>query len=568
MRGRYPIFSIFKRGELMQSCMRKYCYGIFAIAAVAISFTSSCAGGRSCEPTISVNSHSQRGQMLVDALALEMAARGVIPARAVSVPPAGDCNRPSSFQAIPDGVGGWMLSWRYVNHGDYNLDGAVNIADITPIAAHFGEPSTIIGGDGTATVGVGDVTPIAQHFATELAGYIVEAAPLEAGPFEEIGRVHFAELKDVGGWPFGQLPLAAIDNRYYRVTPYDAEETRGISSSVYTPSLSAPVITAVRPLTCGKGVAAVFQADVTGEGLKSYRWSFGEFALPNASEDEHPSVIFTQAGEFHCSLTVNTAFGFDQLDFTVIVVESGDAPFITRVQPKSALVGVPVVFGAVVGGQEPLAYSWSFQAGVPSTSTETSPEVTFVQPGSHEVSLTVANAIDSAVYTLYLDAVQGLELDLVAIRLKIEGTKNTLSSSIYYGRNLFAMPLSGNAQGEGEIGSDIHGYLEGISYTYLPEDQMYGFDDAPPSGKAVAYNATLEYLRSSLEWSIALNGYTEPELITHNPGELPGELLGTIGMVIGLYTVQAELPAGVFGLSQPMQVVIDMDFKDAGGLGG
>jgi hypothetical protein len=547
--------------KLMRSHMRIPIFRIIAMAILAFIVTSSCSGRHSKPGIAGISEQSSREQALVGVLMDELAARGIDAKRALSCPPSGDCNKATGVEAIPDGIGGWLLRWRYVNHGDYNRDGAVNVADVTPLAAHYGENNTVIGGDGLRTIDVSDVTPIAQHFATEVAGFKVDAGPSATGPWEEIGRVSFASLVEANGRLHGQIALTAIDNRYYIVTPYDSSEAMGVCSDPYTPSLSAPVITAVRPLTCCVDVASEFEADVTGDGLITYAWDFGQNAAPQANDDANPSVIFLQAGDAQCTLTVSTIFGSDEFSFTVDVVETGDAPYITNVQPKSSLEGVPVVFGAIVGGDEPIYYSWSFEGGEPSISDKQNPEVTFADAGLHEVSLTVANAIDSAVYSFSFNAVAGLEINSVSIRIRVENTKNTLSSSIYKNTDKYTMPLSlGNAQGEGNVGSAIHGYLESISYNYIPEDQMYGFDDAPPADKSPEYNATLEYLRSQLEWAVSLEGYTEPELITHNSGELPGELLGTIGLITGVYTVNAELPAGVLGLTEPIQIIIDMNF--------
>lgn len=549
----------------MRSHMLKFIFSIAAVATLAISMTLSCSGENS-KPLVTTNDpQASREQELVGVLMDELAKRGINAKTALSSPPTGACNKATHVEAIPDGIGGWLLKWRYVNHGDYNRDGVVGVADVTPLAAHYGEPDSIIGGAGDRNIDVSDVTPIAQHFASEAAGFKVEAGTSATGPWVELGRVLFTELAVDGDWLQGRVSLPAIDNRYYIVTPYDASEAMGVRSDPYTPSLSAPVITAVRPSFSCNGVASEFQADVTGEGLRTYAWDFGTSASPQTSDAESPSVIFLQAGEMQCSLTVSTVFGSDQYDFTVEVVEYGDAPYITNVQPKSALTGVPVVFGAIVGGAETLNYSWSFQGGEPATSSEHNPEVTFSQAGLHEVILTVTNSIDFARYSYFLNAVEGLNIELISLRVRIEDTKNTLVGSIYENTDLFAMPLSGNAQGEGNIGCSVHGYLQSISYNYVPEDQIFGFDDTPPAGKAAAYNATLEYLRTQLDWSLALEGFTEDELITRDPGELPGELLGGISMNIGVYEVKAELPAGVIGLEQPLQLIIDMNFVDSGG---
>jgi len=104
--------------------------------------------------------------------------------------------------AIWDGEGSGTLSWYERHNGDYNLDGEVGVADITPIGANFNEP-VVEGNDNWATlevadgnenglIEVADLTPIGQSFQSFITGYNVYRTPLttpdeEPDP-EEAGR--------------------------------------------------------------------------------------------------------------------------------------------------------------------------------------------------------------------------------------------------------------------------------------------------------------------------------------------------------------------------------------------
>lgn len=108
--------------------------------------------------------------------------------RAVCVPALGAENAP--WGAAVNVVEGTVtVDWRGRSLGDYDLGGAVSIADITPLAQHFNqtvlyedgvpvadgdnEYLAAIDGDGNGTISIADITPIAQHFNQELAGYRV-----------------------------------------------------------------------------------------------------------------------------------------------------------------------------------------------------------------------------------------------------------------------------------------------------------------------------------------------------------------------------------------------------------
>jgi hypothetical protein len=101
--------------------------------------------------------------------------------RIVSQAPIGDGNRPTDLTLVDMGENEYRLLWHEVNVGDYDNNGTVGIADITPIAMHYGEEATdpnsatglIDGYEGNGTVDIADITGIAMNFGTSIAGYNV-----------------------------------------------------------------------------------------------------------------------------------------------------------------------------------------------------------------------------------------------------------------------------------------------------------------------------------------------------------------------------------------------------------
>ena len=71
------------------------------------------------------------------------------------------------------------LDWSYMNIGDYDQNGEVNVADITPLALYFGataaeadwEQAQMADGDGNGEVNLSDITPIVLHFLTQVSAY-------------------------------------------------------------------------------------------------------------------------------------------------------------------------------------------------------------------------------------------------------------------------------------------------------------------------------------------------------------------------------------------------------------
>jgi len=504
----------------------------------------------------------------------EMARLGVAPSRTTSRPPSGAANMVNDLrlEQVDDG---WVMRWSYRNLGDYDQNGTVAIADITPLAQHFQETwaigeenslAAVIDGNGNSKVGIEDVTPIAVNFGVELGGYVVETASSPAGEYSDYDEVPHENFVDSGGRLTAELHMDVLPARYFRLSACDGDGERSVVSEVFAPELPGPEITAVRPITCAAGLAVRFEVDVTGEGLKQYAWSFGGGATPNTSNDENPVVIIGAADVYSCSVAVVTPFGIDSEDFQLLVVEPGTSPYILAVQPQSGLAGVEVTFTAEAGGDEPLTYAWDFDSAVAPEnrySSDTQPAVTLTQtPGSYPVTLTVANAHGSDNYEFTLAMVEGLDMQLLSFRVRTDGAINTTTGSLYSGYPLFIPRLSGDPnEGTASAGAEVKGEMEAISYIY-DNDVHYGFDDGAPVGKTAAYNATLSYLSQLLEWSIEHGELPESELFTHDEMEPPGRLWGMLGDVPGVYIVTAHLPISPFNPSEPVELVIMLDVSD------
>lgn len=534
-------------------------------------------------PACGGNAHRRSGKEdvsglaaeLKDALLSEMARLGADPARAVAKPPSGEGNMVNDLrlEQVDDG---WALRWSYRNLGDYDQNGTVAIADITPLAQHYQETweigeenslAAVIDGSGNSRVGIEDVTPIAANFGAQLSGYVIETASSIPGEFAEYASAPFESFIATGGRLAVEHHMEVIPAKCFRLSAYDEDGERSVVSGVLVPELPGPEITAVRPVTCAAGTAVRFQLDVTGEGLRQYAWDFGGGGTPLSSTEASPIVVFSSAGVYSCGVTVLTPFGIDSEDFQLLVVEPGTSPYILDVQPQAGLAGVETAFTADAGGDEPLTYAWDFGTAVAigeRYSSDPSPSVALtLTSGSYPVSLTVANSYGSDTYDFTFVVVEGLNMQLLSIRVRLDGAVNTTPDSIYLDGPLFAPLLSGDPNdGAAPTRKPIKGELEAISYYYSPDEFNYGFDDEPPVGKAAAYAATLSYLSQLLQWSIELTGYSEGDLFTHDEMEPPGRLWGTLGDIAKVYTVTAHMPPNPFSTEEPVELVIMLDVSN------
>jgi len=97
--------------------------------------------------------------------------------RRASVPPADDQDRPVLH--IDESVS--RLTWDYSCPGDYDQNGLVTVADLTPLGRHFyaqapfavGSIESVVDGDGNGLITVGDITPIGRNYEKGISTYEV-----------------------------------------------------------------------------------------------------------------------------------------------------------------------------------------------------------------------------------------------------------------------------------------------------------------------------------------------------------------------------------------------------------
>ena len=143
--------------------------------------------------------------------------------------PAGGRGKVTDLDIIGAGSA-FSLTWSYKNTGDYGRDGTVGVADITPIAQHFGEAVSDVNwwidGSGNGTIDISDVTAIAQGFGSQVASYRIESGP-NAGSLTEAGIVAFEDATEDGGMLRLVFTIGGVSDNVYRVVPLDAPGNAG-----------------------------------------------------------------------------------------------------------------------------------------------------------------------------------------------------------------------------------------------------------------------------------------------------------------------------------------------------
>lgn len=136
----------------------------------------------------------------------------------------------------------------------------------------------------------------------------------------------------------------------------------------------------------------------------SFLWDFGD---GNSSTEENPTHTYATDGDFEVVLTVTNECGENSAASTVSISLLPIASFQTIGETAGCLT-FDVEFEST-STNNPDEYAWVFEGGIPETSNEANPTVTYAEAGMYDVSLTVTNASGTNSLTIpsYISVLDG-----------------------------------------------------------------------------------------------------------------------------------------------------------------
>jgi|GEM_PF-2403022 len=331
--------------------------------------------------------------VLWNELKAELAA--LMPEKIVCTPPIGEGKTVTDLDFLRDEEDAGWLTWSYTFETDYNVDGVVNVDDLTPIAESYGEVIgeenawlSLLDFSGNGVIDIADVTGIALNYGVELGGFTIISGDPGFIEWDYIGTVERSEAEALmGGVLLFSFAVGSEDWADFAVMAHDVSGATGEMSN--TLEYRQPRIISVDSPSGAVGDFYTASAVVEGEEPFVYDWILTNGVTPNRSDEAEPAVELVQQGMFSGHVTVGNRFDERRYDFSVTV---GIPPSVASVAPLTAIKGGRTEFSAAVTGSAPLTYSWDFGSDAfPRSSSEASPETEFDENGTHDCRLSVSN---------------------------------------------------------------------------------------------------------------------------------------------------------------------------------
>jgi outer membrane protein assembly factor BamB len=258
-------------------------------------------------------------ERLRDELARQLRLRAV--GKIVCAPPTSEANRVNDLSVTDNGDGHYTLIWHYRNQGDYDQNGTVAIADITPIAMHFSEEvpegdtqgnslQAVIDSSGNGKVDIADVTAIAMSFGRECTAYAIERSLEEDGTYVEVATVPLSQASGEGRLAFSYGLY--LTPGWVRVIPCDGAAAHGIASDPVRIPIAAnqpPVAQLAAdpeegdmPLSVNFDASGSYDPDGSIETY-DYDWE-GDGSYELLDGGATPTHLYESAGEYNPTVRV------------------------------------------------------------------------------------------------------------------------------------------------------------------------------------------------------------------------------------------------------------------------
>jgi hypothetical protein len=240
--------------------------------------------------------------------------------------------------------------WRYVNPGDYDQNGEVNISDLTPLAVHLNKAvpdgprggdsiEAVVDGDGNGFVTIADITPLGASLGRRITQFnLYASADLTAYPdsngaaseipaFDSVLMSAALGQSNVERLHFAYPGVTLLADNYYWLRPADtATSTEGTGSTfIAAGNLTFPKASLVATPFIGQAPLNVaLDASASSGALEYFFDPEGDgsyFSTGQASSFGH---IYQEPGNYNATVRMLAFNGM--ISTSSVVINAGGAP--------------------------------------------------------------------------------------------------------------------------------------------------------------------------------------------------------------------------------------------------
>ena len=237
------------------------------------------------------------------------------------------------------------------------------------------------------------------------------------------------------GFPGGTPATSTVENP---VITYNAAGVYDVTLTVSN-SAGSDMVTEVGYITVNEAPTTEFDVAVLGlnanftnksTNFTTVEWDFGD---GSTSSENDPSHEYAEDGAYTVTLTTTNECGSTTVTQLVIIATTGPVAAFTA-SPQAGCAPLEVVFENLSSANSE-SFMWTFEGGMPPTSTDENPTVAYAVAGSYTVTLIATNALGSDTFTIanyiVVDAapVPGFTSDVNF--LTVSFTNNSINGTTY-----------------------------------------------------------------------------------------------------------------------------------------
>lgn len=177
---------------------------------------------------------------------------------------------------------------------------------------------------------------------------------------------------------------------------------------------------------------ATYTFQNNASGANSFLWTF-EGGTPTTSTNETPGeIVFTEPGEHNITLEISNGRETYNLQKTIIVEPFLISDFDYEIAFQDDDLQIPVLTKFKNTSISATSYQWTFEGANITSSTEENPEVSFIEVGTHKITLTATNGKETKTTIQSIEVFNNTNLRTIEnIKLGINTANNEGIGSFY-----------------------------------------------------------------------------------------------------------------------------------------